>query len=87
MRYDYQCPRCARAFTVHDVRGVVFSFVAATVLSALGTVVIVFPPGSGVGAEESNRWFGLVLLTLATVAWVSGGMRMRARRAHPEVER
>ena len=67
MRYDHRCPRCERVFSVHDVANIVFLFVGASVLGAFGALVIAFPPGSGVGAEESNRWFGVAFVIIMEV--------------------
>lgn len=82
-RRRYTCSRCGNDFTVHDDRAVVFSFVAATMLSAIGALLVAFPPGSAVGAEASNRWFGVALLAVAALAWVIVALRIRQRRAHP----
>lgn len=84
-RYRYTCSRCASGFTVHDDRAVAFAFVAASVLSAMGALVVAFPPGSEVGATASGRWFGVALLAVAAMAWVSFARRICARRAHPLV--
>jgi hypothetical protein len=82
----YTCSGCANEFAVHDRRAVAFAFAAAIVLSAMGALVVAFPPGSDVGAELSNRWFGVGLLAVAAIAWVILVLRIRARRAHPNVE-
>lgn len=70
-RQHYVCPACTTSFTVHDDRAVVSSLVAALLLAALGGLVVLVLPGSDVGAEASNRWFGIALLILAAFAAVT----------------
>lgn len=82
-RFRYTCTACASDFTVHDDRSFVFGFAAATVLSAVGTLIVRFPPGAAVGATQSNRWFGVALLAFAVGAWLMLARWLLARRAHP----
>lgn len=84
-RFRHTCDHCGRVFTVHDVRAVVATSVLASVLTALGALIVIHPPGSDVGAAASNRWFGMALLVLAAIAWIAVPRRIRARRAHPIV--
>jgi hypothetical protein len=84
-RYRYLCSQCAQAFTFPDGRSVVFTVVIASLLTATGTPVVAFPPGAAVGAEASNRWFGVGLLVFAALAWVALALQLQARRAHPLV--
>ncbi len=84
-RNEYRCGACSRSFVVPDVSGIVFSFVTASLLSAGGALVIAFPPGSAVGAEQSNQWFGVALVAFGMIAWVNFAFGVRARMIHPEV--
>lgn len=84
-RHQYRCSGCTRAFTVHDNGSIVFTFVTAIVLSAAGALVIAFPPGSAVGAEQSNQWFGVGLAVLGVIGWVMAGLAIRGRIVHPQV--
>lgn len=47
---------------------------------------VVFPPGSAVGADASNRWVGVGLLALSALAWTTLVLWLRARRAHSIVK-
>jgi len=85
MRYEYQCPVCAKGFSVHSVTGIVFATVLASAISAAGALLIVHPPGAAVGAEQSNRWFGVGLTVLGGFAWLVFGWRVRGRLKHPIV--
>lgn len=84
-RFRYTCSGCASDFTVRDDRSLVFAFVSASVLSSVGTLVVMFPPGSAVGATASNRWFGVAVLGIALATWLTLVGWIRARRAHPLV--
>jgi hypothetical protein len=84
-RYEFRCERCGSVFTVHDAAGIVFSFVAAAVVSAVAVLLVAVPPGSAVGAERSNQWFGFGLAAVAAFAWVSFGLQLRTRAIHPEL--
>jgi hypothetical protein len=84
-RYEYQCARCAKRFEVHDIRGIVFASLFAILLSAVGALLILHPPGAAVGAEQSNRWFGVAMLGFGVLAWLVFAVRVRGRRAHPVV--
>ncbi len=79
----YTCTTCGSSFTVHDDRAIAFAFVAAAVLSAAGTLVVLVPPGAKVGAEASNRWLGVSALVVAVAAWTAFARRIGSRRAHP----
>ncbi len=81
-RYDYACA-CKPVFSVYDVAGVVFAFLAAGGLAAAGLLVTVYAPGSAVGAERSNRWFGIGLLAFGAIGWGMSAARVRARIVHP----
>jgi hypothetical protein len=82
-RYDYECG-CKRSFSVHDSTSIAFAFVAGLVLSAVGALVIRFPPGSAIGAESSNRWVGVGLAVFGAVGWLMFAARVRGRIVHPE---
>ena len=82
-RYRYVCSRCAAVFTIHDPLAIAFALVAASLLSIVGVLLVTIPPGSAVGAEASNRWFGVGVLTGAAAFWTAFGLRIRARRKHP----
>lgn len=84
-QYDYRCARCAKTFKVHDVPGTLFASLLALVLFAAGALVILHPPGSAVGAEESNRWFGYGMVVLGVIASLVFAARVRGRLAHPVV--
>lgn len=84
-RYDYRCTRCEKIFAVHDAGGLVFASLVAVVLFAAGTLVIVHPPGAAVGAESSNRWFGIGMVGLGAIALLVFVGRLRGRLAHPVV--
>jgi DNA-directed RNA polymerase subunit RPC12/RpoP len=85
MRYDYRCARCGDRFKVHDVGGVVFAGLLAAALSAAGALVMLHPPGTAVGADQSNRWFGVGMAVLGAVAWLVFASRIRGRLLHPVV--
>lgn len=57
---------------------------AGLVLSSAGALVIRFPPGSAVGAESTNRRFGVGLAVLGAVGWLMAAVRVRARIVPPE---
>jgi DNA-directed RNA polymerase subunit RPC12/RpoP len=84
-RSEYICRRCAATFTVHDLRGIVFAFIAAVALSAAGALMVAFPPGAAVYAQRNNQWFGFALLLCAAIACMGGVLRVRIRRIHPEI--
>ena len=79
----YSCARCKRDFGVSSNGSIAFALFAAVFLSAIGWLVVVQPPGSAVGAEESNRWFGWVLAAFGAAAWIVAGSRIVARLRHP----
>lgn len=83
-RSDYRCGACSRTFTVPDVAHLVFLFVISSLVFAAGALVIAFPPGQAVGAEASNRWFGVGLVVVGALGWVMVGLGIRARMIHPE---
>jgi hypothetical protein len=82
-RCRYACSRCAKVFTVHDGRGVAFSLAVASLLTVMAALVVAIPPGSDVGAEASNRWFGVGLSVIAALGWIALALQLRARRVHP----
>lgn len=84
-RCDYRCTRCGKGFAVHDVGGVVFASLIASVLFAAGAIVIIHPPGAAVGAEESNRCIGFGMVVLGVLASLVFALRLRGRLAHPVV--
>ncbi len=84
-RYDYQCHLCSTRFEVHSIGYLVTVSVLAGVLTALGVLMIVHPPGAAVGAEQSNRWFGVGLALLGAYLWLLFMVRLRGRLAHPVV--
>jgi hypothetical protein len=81
-RYDYECA-CKRSFSVYDLAGIAFTFLAGGVVTAAGALVTMYPPGSAVGAENSNRWFGVALLVFGAAGWLMFVARVRARIVHP----
>lgn len=85
VRHDYRCAACARSFAVHDVAGIVFAGVLASVLSAAGALVVLHPPGAAVGAVESNVRIGVGIAIIGAIGWVIFGWRLRGRVAHPLV--
>lgn len=85
-RYEYHCRQCTKAFAVHDDRALIFSFVLASALCAVSALIILNPPGSAVGAEQSNRWFGVALLVFAAIGYVSFAFRIRARLSFPKLK-
>jgi DNA-directed RNA polymerase subunit RPC12/RpoP len=85
-RYQYRCSACSRAFTVHDNRSIVFWAITAIVLCAAGALVLAFPPGSAVGAERSNQWFGAALVVFGAIGWLIVGLAIRGRIEHPPVD-
>jgi hypothetical protein len=85
MRYDHKCALCSKAFKVHDVRYFVKVSLVAACFTALGALVILFPPGAAVGAEHSNRWFGIGFAALGAVLWLLVIYRIQVRSAHPVV--
>lgn len=82
-RYAYRCTGCGRAFTIYDGRSVIYTAMIASVLSAFGALVVAIPPGAAVGAQASNRWFGVGFLILGTTAWVLCALQFRTRSIHP----
>lgn len=85
IRHEYRCASCHRNFSVHDLRGVVSAVMGSGALLVAGVLVIIHPPGSGVGAERSNRWFGVAMVVLGLLGSVLAASRIRERRAHPVV--
>lgn len=77
--------RCQRRFSVHSVGSVIFALFAAAYLGSCGSLVVVHPPGSAVGAADQNRWFGVAILVFALVAFVLVISRAVARLRHPKV--
>ncbi len=84
-RANHVCPRCGCNFEVSDGLGVATMAVAALALSAFGLLLVVYPPGSAVGAERSNRLFGVGVLALGALTWAALASRVRARARHPIV--
>lgn len=84
-RARHVCPRCGCTFEVSDGLGVATMAVAAMALSAFGLLLVVYPPGSAVGAERSNRLFGVGVLVLGALTWAALTSRVRARARHPLV--
>ncbi len=84
-RARHACPRCGTSFEVTDGLGVATMAVAALALSAFGLLLVVYPPGSAVGAERSNRLFGVGVLALGALTWAVLTSRVRARARHPIV--
>lgn len=83
-RRAYRCEGCGRAFVVHDARGILQLGLGACVLAAAGVLVMLAPPGGAVGAQASNRWFGVMLAAAGLVGWVVTGAWVRGRVVHPE---
>lgn len=84
-RATHACLRCGCAFEVSDGLGVASMGVAALALSAFGLLLVVYPPGSAVGAERGNRLVGVVVLALGALTWATLASRIRARARHPIV--
>lgn len=67
---------------MHSTGSLAFSIFAAGVLSGAGWLVVTNPPGSAVGAQDSNRWFGWVLCGFGAAAWAIFVARAWARHRH-----
>lgn len=79
-RTDALCAQCGRRFSVHDVLGLVSASVAALVLIAAGSLVVLHPPG---GAERSNQDFGVAMIVFGFIAALVFTRRLRLRAKHP----
>ena len=84
-RFEHECLGCNRRFRVHSIGSVVFALFATTVLGSCGSLVVVHPPGSAVGAENENRWFGVAILVAAACSFALLVARIVARLRHPTV--
>jgi len=62
----HRCPRCGRAFTVIDVWGLVFRFVALCLFGALTALFLLHPPG-GLGPMEGGNAVCVVVLILGAL--------------------
>lgn len=80
--HEYSCDACKRTFNVHDGWSVAFSMGSAAFLTGVGALVTMFPPGSAVGAESSNRWFGIGLLAIGVLTWIVPTLRIGQRLRH-----
>ena len=80
--HEYSCPACKRTFNLHNGWSVAFSMGSAAFLTAVGALVTAFPPGSAVGAESSNRWFGVGLLAIGVLTWIVPTVRIAGRLRH-----
>lgn len=81
--HQHDCNKCGATFNVHDAWAIAFAIFAAGFLTAIGVLITVYPPGSAVGAESENRWFGIALLVVGALTWVIPALRIRARLRHP----
>lgn len=82
-RHEHACTRCASVFHVYDGAGIVFAFVGGLLLLAVGLLIVVHPPGAGVGAERDNRVFGFAVLAFGAMSWLMFIARISARSRHP----
>ena len=81
--HQHDCAECGVTFNVHDGYGIAFSICAASLLTAAGALVTLYPPGAAAGAADSNRWFGIALLGVGLLTWAIPALRIRARLRHP----
>jgi hypothetical protein len=82
-RYGYSCSVCRASFSVFSDLNIAFVVFACAVATAAGALVVVYPPGSAVGAESSNRVFGYAILALSVFGWGFFASRVRTRLRHP----
>lgn len=80
--HEHSCAACGVTFNVRSVTAVLFASFAAALLTAAGALVTLHPPGSAVGAAESNRWFGVGVLAVAVLAWIVPVARIVVRARH-----
>ena len=85
MQYEHACTRCNRRFRIHSVGSVIFTVFCMLFLGTCGSLVTVHPPGSAVGAESENRWFGVGILVFAGLAFVLVVAKIVAHLRHPKV--
>jgi hypothetical protein len=80
--YEHSCAACGLTFNVHSVTAVLFASFAAAFLTAAGALVTLHPPGSAVGAADTNRWFGVGLLVIGLLTWIVPVARIVGRARH-----
>ena len=83
--WEHHCPVCNARFRVPSIGAIIFSAAAATVVTAVGLLLTLYPPGSAVGATESNRYFGIAILVVGLLGWIMPGSRIFRRIRHPRV--
>ena len=84
--HEHSCAACGATFNVYSVTAVLFASFAAAILTAAGALMVLHPPGSAVGAESSNRWFGVGLLVVGLLAWIVPASRNVGRWRHAIVD-
>jgi hypothetical protein len=84
-RHEHACGSCRHTFDVHSLTAMIFALFAALVLTGAGALLTLKPPGTAVGAAESNQWFGVGLLVFAMLAWILVASRVLGRLRYPLV--
>jgi hypothetical protein len=70
---------------VHSVTSVLFTIFAALVVTGVGALMVVHPPGAAVGAEASNRLFGWGILGIGVLGWILPALYIVQRSRAPHV--
>ncbi|HSO40219.1 MAG TPA: hypothetical protein VLT33_47160 [Labilithrix sp.] len=81
-RYEHACDRCKATFSVEDSARIASALVAAVALCCAAAFVVAHPPGSAIGAEDQNRWFGIALAVFGALGWLRLGLLLRQRFVH-----
>ena len=84
-RHEHACGACGHSFNVHSLTAMMFASFAALILTGAGALVTLNPPGTAVGAAESNQWFGVGLLAFGMLAWILVAARALGRLRYPLV--
>lgn len=84
-RRAYRCQRCGLTFRIRSAGHIAVTLLYASFLSGVGVLIVLYPPGSAVGADSENRWFGVALLVLglSCIGW--GVAMIRAHVKYPAV--
>jgi hypothetical protein len=81
-RYEHACDRCKVTFSVEDLARIASALVAAVALCCAAAFVVAHPPGSAIGAEDQNRWFGVALAVFGGIGWLRLGLLLWQRSVH-----